>query len=1137
MKTKKQLNIFLLAAASSLLAISNASAQTNLIWDTSATVGITGGAGAWDTTTTNWTADAGASNIVWDNSSPVDFAIFRGTAGAVTLGEPISLGGLTFFSSSGYSIAAGSHGLTFGAAANTARMINATNVATSTAAITGTVTGAGDFALTSSNPGVASTLTFGGTSAGGWSGATTINAGGIISLSGLNQALLSTTGINLNNGGITLTNTSAPEAALDRVSDTAGIISRGGNITVTNTASATTVYAETLGALDLRSGQLNVTSTNANTDDAASQTLTFGTGSLTHVNGLARTSATTSAINFSGASLGANVRNSIIITGQATTAADQIIAPWVTYGGNDYAVYDNTLGIQAANISATTEDTWATAANAYSLSGGTTLTDTRTFAALRATGGAQTLALDTFNLETTGILNGGTGLLTVSGTGALTTPTGGGNIYLSAGSNAITVSASITDNGGNVTLVKNGANTLTLSGTNTYTGGTVINAGNLSIGNVGHLGGASASLTFGGNGTLTPSVSSLNFSTGSLTVNQGAVANISGNPGLAFASASGSGTLIYRNTVAAGTGGALTLNIGNASAYTGTIQAVMGGATNSRPNVQFSAISDSVGSALQFGGGNGDGSQDVFMTYNGSAPLVFNNRRIEILPLTTSSWGVAYSNLVNNSANAANTWVINTNLVFMSYQARSLALAGTNTGNNSFNGLISDGDAGGSVGLLKSGSGTWILPGTNTFTGGTILQAGTLRVSSIKNYGVASSLGAPASGDIAFGTLSGAGSGTATLAYTGSGDSSNRTIRLHAGSGISTLGGTIENNGTGALTFTAAAFNTPFSNSTSRALTLGGSYTGGNNTIQGVIANNPTGTISLVKSGNSTWVLSGANSYPGTTSVNGGTLLINGDQTAASGAVSVAANATLGGTGTIGGNTSIANNGRLAFNFSTAPGIHDKLELAASRTLSFGANATLTITSSGGATAGLYTLVTAPGGIGGLPAFTVNLPSGWTADAPTVSGNDLVINVTSTGSSSAYDTWKAANAPGSDPDDDTDGDGVSNAVEFVLGGTSATKDANKLPVIATSGANMTVTFQRAVSSIDPKTSVTIETSTDLVTWNTAPSPYTVPDTAVAAIPGVTVVEDTSLGFDTITLTVPQAPDTKKFARLKVVITP
>lgn len=143
------------------------------------------------------------------------------------------------------------------------------------------------------------------------------------------------------------------------------------------------------------------------------------------------------------------------------------------------------------------------------------------------------------------------------------------------------------------------------------------------------------------------------------------------------------------------------------------------------------------------------------------------------------------------------------------------------------------------------------------------------------------------------------------------------------------------------------------------------------------------------------------------------------------------------------------------------------------------------------------------------------------------------------GGGSPYDTWAAINAPttGNNPSADEDGDGVSNGVEFVLGGTISTNDLGKLPAVSTSGGNMTFTFLRAQSSIDPKTGLSIEVSTDLAAWNIPPSPYTVPDGAVANNPGVTVVKDTSPGFDTVTLTVPQTSDSKKFARLQVVITP
>ena len=67
------------------------------------------------------------------------------------------------------------------------------------------------------------------------------------------------------------------------------------------------------------------------------------------------------------------------------------------------------------------------------------------------------------------------------------------------------------------------------------------------------------------------------------------------------------------------------------------------------------------------------------------------------------------------------------------------------------------------------------------------------------------------------------------------------------------------------------------------------------------------------------------------------------------------------------------------------------------KTLTFTDDSVLTITSAGGATTGLYTLATAAGGIFGSAPTTVNLPVGWTADAPQIVGNDLKINITSTG--------------------------------------------------------------------------------------------------------------------------------------------
>jgi hypothetical protein len=79
------------------------------------------------------------------------------------------------------------------------------------------------------------------------------------------------------------------------------------------------------------------------------------------------------------------------------------------------------------------------------------------------------------------------------------------------------------------------------------------------------------------------------------------------------------------------------------------------------------------------------------------------------------------------------------------------------------------------------------------------------------------------------------------------------------------------------------------------------------------------------------------------------------------------------------------------------------------------------------------------------------------------------------------------------------------------------------------------TFVRDQQSIDGTTALTIETGTNLVTW---PNSYSVPNTAAVANPGVPVTKGVPTARkDTIVLTVPRAPDAKKFARLNVVITP
>ncbi|MCY2975946.1 MAG: autotransporter-associated beta strand repeat-containing protein [Planctomycetota bacterium] len=561
-----------------------------------------GGAGTWDTTLLNWYN--GTNNIAWTNANN-DTAFFAGTAGAVTLATPITVGGLTFRTTA-YSIDAGASGLTFGAPNNA---ITLENVAAAT--INGTILGTGNVSLGGGRRRglTASILTLGGTSAGGWTGATTIGVAQTLSLTGLNQGLLSTSSITMNGGGlatgISLNNTTNAEAAVNRVSDTAPITSNGGNITVTNTAAAVTLYNELIGAVTLNSGRLNVVSTNA---------LTSGTSTLT-LGGLTRSG--TASIGFGIGGLSATgtttALNRILITGQGGTAANQIIGAWATVGTatgvqTDYAAYNinagvaNTLGVQGAGIAATAETTWTNLANAYTQNGGAvTLTASRAITALRNTNTAATsTALGAFNLDTFGLLNAGTGLWTISGGGALRQQgTAAANLHVNTGNTGgITISAPINDNTGALTLVKDGAGgTLTLSSAaSTFSGGLVINSGTVSLADNSNLGALSNNVTFNGNAILAVSGNVVDVARG-IVLNNGAIGTLNTTTATANNITTYSGIISGDGGVAiTNTTGTASVNLTGANTFTGPVQVASG-------LLSYSTVSDNGGPASNLGQG------------------------------------------------------------------------------------------------------------------------------------------------------------------------------------------------------------------------------------------------------------------------------------------------------------------------------------------------------------------------------------------------------------------------------------------------------------------------------------------------------------------------------------------------------
>jgi fibronectin-binding autotransporter adhesin len=231
----------------------------------------------------------------------------------------------------------------------------------------------------------------------------------------------------------------------------------------------------------------------------------------------------------------------------------------------------------------------------------------------------------------------------------------------------------------------------------------------------------------------------------------------------------------------------------------------------------------------------------------------------------------------------------------------TLAIAltvGSNNANTAYAGLLSGGGS-----LTKRGAGTLTLSNAaSTYAGVTNIAAGTMIVSKLADGNSPSSIGQ--SPNVSTNLLLGNGT---TLKYVGAGDSTDRQFRFNGN--LAGLSITLDASGTGPINFTSATGPTHSNPTQTRTLNLIGSNTG-DNTLAANIGNNGTGVLSVVKSGEGTWVLSGTNTYTGATTVSGGKLLVEGDQSLATGAVTVADVGTLGGNGVIGGAVTV--NGTLA---------------------------------------------------------------------------------------------------------------------------------------------------------------------------------------------------------------------------------
>ncbi|MEY3896372.1 MAG: hypothetical protein RLZZ214_1892, partial [Verrucomicrobiota bacterium] len=443
----------------------------NVTWDiTPGTVGagdsvITGGAEAWNTSNGNWTTDAGANNVAWNNANN-DVAVFGDVAGAVALGDPITAGGL-IFNTTGYSVTGNILTL---AGATTNITVASTQAASISSEIAGTIlnigtatTGTGTLTLSGINThtgltnvnfgtvDVQNTGAFGSTAAGTvvanlaalylsggiavagetlairGAGPSPANAGALRNLSGNN----SWTGpITLNNSlrvtsdSDTLTlgdiNTGSTRTFIMNGSGNVtvnGIISSSGAVSVDNLNNVLTPGTLTLNGADTYDGGTTVT---------GGGTLTMaGPRTLATTAGIA---VTQGIINMTGARTASSgtitVGNGNGQTGTLNLSNGDFSASSLTVGTTVLNATTGTPGIGIVNHSAgilttagqllmgnfNTSSTVGAGTGTYHLSGGTLKSTNTTLAAICI--GTQSGGTATINLS-------GTGLLEMTGVGGL----------------------------------------------------------------------------------------------------------------------------------------------------------------------------------------------------------------------------------------------------------------------------------------------------------------------------------------------------------------------------------------------------------------------------------------------------------------------------------------------------------------------------------------------------------------------------------------------------------------------------------------------------------------------------------------------------------------------------------------------
>ena len=840
-----------------LYSAANSPAQTAVYWDPNGTTAGSGNVGGtWDQNTTAfWTANSAgtATTATWQavstGSKNATFSAGSDATSTFTVnvsGTITGVGGIAFKEGT-VTLSGGT--LTLGA--NSTINTNANN-----AAITSVITdGVSTFALTKTGAG---TLVLGGVNTYG--GTTTISAGTL--QLGVNNAIPSASAINLGTSGVTLDMNGKTDTVGSIAGVTGSTISLGGGTLATSGSTSTTFAGAITGGGSVTKAGIG-TLTLSGTNSAFTGTLAASAGAITLASSTARgtgiwTFANSSALNATVAdSLSAAVTSGTTFNNSAQLNAS---ASGAISGGTQF--FNTSADLNASKLGAVIGGTQTFIGTSSLQATGTTSTTgtpagvitggTQNFSvsavlsanvAKSIAGGIQnftsTVAADAspapaeLDANHSGAIVGGaqnfsgTSSLQVGAIGAGSSAgviTGGTQTFTDTtqllAKNSYAISGGSQNFSGAAVLTASSANVIT-GGNQTFTADTIKNGSTpftftvaaftaLDDTTVGVILDSTAHLVVdrvSTSPTLTGGVQEFHGYSSLQANNDGAVAtgstqNFFDNSHLR---ASKVGSLI------GGTQNFYGSSFLWAKTSDGTTSAVTGGVQNF-----YDAASLVVGSTGALS------SNAIALTFNGASNKPGQS-------VAGSPGGTLSLNGFASTVGSINSTVLGAGLIQNGFGTPTTLTVG-NANSTTFSGVIQNGGAG-ALALTKVGASTLTLSGTNTYTGATTISAGTLALgNSLALQG--STLTAPASGGLSFGTLT-----------------------------YAKLGGLTGSN------------NLALTNSSAAAVALSVGANDSSTTYSGVLSS----TGSLTKVGAGVLTLSGANTYSGATTINGGVLAVGVD--------------------------------------------------------------------------------------------------------------------------------------------------------------------------------------------------------------------------------------------------------------------